>query len=114
MALTDGPIKDAWESMTPGRRHAISLVTVGVIFTFAFVTSVREPLNAATETNARQDAAISSNKQHIDTVEQALADLARTQAVQAATIASMQRQADHTDTSLERIEGKIDQMRRGR
>lgn len=101
--------------MAPVTRHAISLMVVGGALTVMFFIGIREPLAAATENDARQDAAISSNKQHIDKTDQALADVARTQAVQAATIANMLGTQQDTKTALDNINRKLDHlMERGR
>jgi hypothetical protein len=112
--MSDAGFKDLFAALPTWARHSISICICSGFLVGSFFLFIANPLEAAAAEDARQDQTLGRQQSQLDRMSDAITTLSQTQAVQAATIANMQRQQDHTDTSLDRIEGKIDQMRRGR
>lgn len=112
--MSEPGFKDLFDTLPSWARHAISIGLCAGALVAGFFLFIANPQAAAAAADARQDAALTREQTQIERLSDAISTLTQTQAVQSATVANMQRQQDHTDTSLDRIEGKIDQMRRGR
>lgn len=112
--MSEPGFRDLFDALPIWVRHAISFGICTGALVAAFFLFIANPQAAAAAADMRQDATATRQQAQLDRLSDAISTLSQTQAVQSATIANMQRQQDHTDQSLDRIEGKIDQMRRGK
>lgn len=112
--MSEVGFKDLFAALPTWARHIISIGICAGGLVAAFFLFIANPQSAAEAADTRQDSTLNQEQIQINRLSDAINTLSQTQAVQSATIANMQRQQDHTDTSLDRIEAKIDQMRRGR
>lgn len=114
MALGDEVLKEGFGKLPAGARHAISLAAWGGLMVLFFFLFIREPLAEAASADSRQDATQTRQQAAIDRMADAITALTQAQAVQSSGLATLQRDRDRQDQSLNRIEDKIDRLRQGR
>lgn len=114
MSLGEKIMEEGYAGLPAGARHAISAAVYGAAMVFFFFVFIREPLNAATIADGRQDGVQNRQQASIDKLSEAVNTLVQTQAVQTNTVANLQNNQERTDKILDRIEDKIDKLRQGR
>lgn len=107
MAVGDEMVKGVFAELPAWARHTISVAVIGGLMVFGFVEFVRDPVAQAAETDRRQDTMMAAHQRTLNTLSEVVAKLAQTQAVQTNMLAER-------DRRLDRIEDKIDALRRGR